>query len=84
MSDLTSPETASSCPKCGTPTPLAHHGHRSLCLPCTEAEIGETVAELRERVTNMTLTGRKRKWSVFATGARERGVKADQRKEPRP
>lgn len=64
---------------CGRIT-IRIRGHVCLCLRCTEKEIGMTVGDLRERVTNMMLTGRKRKWSVHSTGARERGVKSDQRK----
>jgi hypothetical protein len=49
------------CP-CGTPTPLAHHGHQAFCLPCTEEGIGMTLAQLQARVNAVLAKGRKRKW----------------------
>jgi hypothetical protein len=64
---------------CGVVT-MRIRGHVCLCLSCSEAEIGETVGELRERVTAKMLRGKTRRWSVHSTGARERGVLADQSK----
>lgn len=62
------------CPKgCGTPT-QPQRGHPTLCLACTEAEIGTTIAQLRATVTERLQKNRKRKWSMHSTGARERGV----------
>lgn len=51
------------CPTCRRRT-TPQRGHPSLCLACTEAEIGVTVAELRERVTAALQKGRTRKWRV--------------------
>ena len=52
----------STCPLCGTPTPLAHHGHRALCLPCTETELGQTYPEIQTRINALLQKGRTRKW----------------------
>lgn len=64
---LTAPPTAGvflyACPTCRTPTTPVQN-HPALCLPCTEAEIGMTVAELRTRVSDLTQKGRKRKWKA--------------------
>ncbi|HEX5347900.1 MAG TPA: hypothetical protein VFW64_12500 [Pseudonocardiaceae bacterium] len=50
------------CPAgCGTPT-VPQHGHPSLCLPCTEKDIGMTLAELQARVNERLAKGRTRKW----------------------
>lgn len=51
------------CPTCQTATsPIRNHP--TLCLPCTEQEIGMTVQELRTRVSDLTQKGRKRKWQA--------------------
>lgn len=53
----------SRCPSCDVPTEASTvHGAPSLCLPCTEAELGETYEQIRDRVNE----GRKvkRKWKV--------------------
>lgn len=52
-----------SCPTCGIATTPVH-GRRALCLSCTEAEIGETLPELRRRVNALILKSRRRKWRV--------------------
>ena len=59
------------CPKrCGRHT-QPQRGHPSLRLPCTENEIGMTLAELRARVNDTLTRGRKRNWSMHSdTGAR--------------
>lgn len=64
---LTAPPTAEvslyACPTCQTATSPVQD-HPALCLPCTEAEIGMTIAELRTRVADLTQKGRKRKWQA--------------------
>ena len=50
------------CPSCRVPTPLAHHGHNALCLPCTEEDIGMTLAQHRARINDVLNRGRTRKW----------------------
>lgn len=59
------------CPKgCGRHT-QPQRGHPTLCLPCTEAELGETLPKLRARVNELLTKGRKRNWSLFTdTGSR--------------
>lgn len=47
----------STCPTCGVATRLSRAGHQTLCLPCTEAEIGVTYTVLHDRV--IALTGKK-------------------------
>ncbi len=53
-------------------------GHVTLCLRCTETELGVKLKVLQERWGAQRAKGRTRKWSMFASGARERGVAADQ------
>lgn len=59
------------CPKgCGRRT-TPQRGHPSLCLSCTEAELGTTLEKLRARINELLARGRKRGWSVHSdTGAR--------------
>lgn len=52
------------CPNCGDPTVRAFNGHESLCLPCTEVEIGETYEQLRDRVTAKVQGAAKKKWRL--------------------
>lgn len=50
------------CPAgCGTRT-VPQRGLPSLCLPCTEDDIGMTLAEHRTRVNEVLAKGRTRKW----------------------
>lgn len=49
------------CPLCGTPTKPQRQVHPSLCLPCTEDDIGMTLAEHRARVNEVLNRGRKRR-----------------------
>lgn len=46
------------CPSCGTDTPVSLHGGPSLCLPCTEADIGEYADELAMRVSRKMIKSR--------------------------
>lgn len=50
------------CPLCGAPTKPQRGIHPSLCLPCTEADIGMTYVELRTRVNATLDKGKNRKW----------------------
>jgi recombinational DNA repair protein (RecF pathway) len=53
------------CPTCGAPTTPQRRGsrlHPSLCLTCTEDEIGMTLAEHRVRINEVLARGRTRKW----------------------
>lgn len=53
------------CRTCHTATTPQQRGgrwHPSLCLTCTEHEIGSTLAELRVRINDVLARGRKRKW----------------------
>ncbi len=49
------------CPVCGAAT-IPVRGHASLCLRCTEDEIGCTYEELRTRVNEARTV--KRKWKL--------------------
>lgn len=66
------------CPGCGEPTtPRVVPGvtvHAPYCLPCTEAELGETYEQIRDRVTARVQGHAKKKWSTVS-GPRERGVR---------
>jgi hypothetical protein len=53
------------CPTCQAATTPRQRGgrwHPSLCLACTETEIGTTLAELCVRVNDVLSRGRNRKW----------------------
>ena len=56
------------CPTCGDATEprrtVDGHTHASLCLPCTEAEVGETYVEIRDRATANIQGRAKKKWRV--------------------
>jgi hypothetical protein len=57
------------CPGCGKtatePTRTPHTVHRTLCMPCTEREIGCTFHELRARINALMLkAAKKRKWRL--------------------
>lgn len=54
--------TLNTCPDCGTPTTPSSQGHRSLCLPCTELDLGMTYVQLRTRVNEALGKGKTRKW----------------------
>jgi hypothetical protein len=56
--------TPSHCPLCGTQTTRSQAGHDALCLPCTEAELGETYEQIRDRATARTQGVARKKWSV--------------------
>lgn len=58
------------CPTCGTPTVPSPRGHPSLCLPCTEAEIGETYEQVRDRATANVQGHARKKWVVSGGGRR--------------
>lgn len=45
----TRPDLGATCPECGTRTGLSVTGHASLCLPCTERDLGETQRDLALR-----------------------------------
>lgn len=50
------------CPVCARPT-TPQRGLRSLCLPCTEDDIGVTLAEHRARINEVLGKGKTRKWN---------------------
>lgn len=54
----------SACPGCGCATNPSHlHPNQpSLCLACTEDELGETYEELRDRIS--AKRKKKRKWQL--------------------
>lgn len=58
------------CPVCWTPT-VPYRGHRSLCLSCTEDEVGETYEAIRERATALTMGANK--WKQWSTPSRRGG-----------
>lgn len=63
------------CPSCGTATELSTRGHESLCMPCTEQEIGETYETLRDRATAAVRRGAKKKWHVTSASGGSRSAR---------
>lgn len=63
------------CPSCGTTTELSKAGHVTLCLPCTEVEIGETYETLRDRATVTVHKGAKKKWHVTSASGGSRSAR---------
>ena len=56
----------SRCPTCGIKTkPSTVGGHPSLCLRCTEVELGETYEQIRDRATSKIQAVAKKKWRVI-------------------
>lgn len=49
------------CPRCDTPTEPSLYGRVACCLPCTEAEVGETYEQIRDRAIKSTTKQQKKR-----------------------